>query len=60
MIKIFQNEQDELEEIRKIEKRINDFRENLGDERYRNKLRKEQKMGKIKVKDSKVKSKIFF
>jgi len=58
MMNVFQREREELEELRKHEKRINDFRQGMMDDMYRMQLRKEQKMSSFKIKSPRAKSKI--
>ncbi len=53
---MFRKEQEELEAIRKHEKLINDFRQNMIDDMYRSKLRKDQKIANIRIRSPRAKS----
>lgn len=57
---VFRKEQEELEELRRHEKRINDFRQDMIDDMYRLKLRKDQKVANLRIRSPKAKSKINF
>jgi len=46
------NEEEALEELRRHEERINNFKEGMIDEMYRLKLRRDQKCANMKVADS--------
>ena len=56
---VFKKEQEELEEMRRHEKRINDFKKNMMDEMYRLKLRKDQKMANVRIRSPRAKSNLF-
>lgn len=58
-MEVFRKEQEELEELRRHEKRINDFRQDMMDEIYRLKLRKDQKMANFRIKSPRAKSNFF-
>lgn len=60
MIKIFKKEEEDLEEMKRHEKRINDFKEDLADDLYRLKLRKDQKISNIHIRTPKRNSKLFY
>lgn len=46
--------------MRNVEKRINKFKYDLGDDRYRYSLARETKLGSIKIKNNTFNSKMFF
>jgi hypothetical protein len=59
-MEVFKKEQQELEELRIHEKRINDFRQDMKDEMYRLKLRKDQKMANVRIKSPRAKSNLIY
>jgi hypothetical protein len=54
--RLFKKEEDNIEEIRQQEKRLNDFKKDMVDELYRSKLRRNQKIEHLKIVDSYPKS----
>jgi hypothetical protein len=56
--RLFRKEEENIEEIRKQERRVNLFKKDMVDEFYRYKLRRDEKLEHFQVKDSMPKCKL--